>query len=1049
MYYETAIGGGTSAPAINNGEIRLYQNSSGTGGGTITISAVEGLELVSVEIGSSMATSIAYTLNGSTDKSETESLAADGTFLVSDINAQSITFYCMGTESSSRLYVNYLKATYKPIVSTQVIKPVLSPEDGTTFTESLTVTASCATAGATIYYTTNGDTPTTGSDVFPTNGLPITETTTIKAMAANGKLENSEVVTATYEKKVMQGVADELTADDFTATSNSYKDFDNVAKPSGAVYAGNSATSYGAIQLRSDKNSAGVVTTQSGGQRVASVEVEWNSSTGSSRVLSIYGSTTAYAAASDLYGTSQGELLGELKKGETTLTIEGNYPYIGLRSKSGAMYLDKVTIVWETEGEATQVSAPKFEPASGTIFTESLTVTASCDTEGATIYYTTNGDTPTTESEELTADGVTINETTTIKAMAAMADGSLDPSTVVEATYTKVVPIANLAELKKQELGEYTVRLNNAVVTYAEARKAYIQDETAGLYIYGDNTLKAGTSLNGIVTAELDLYNGLYELKVYGGEFDNVDVTEGVEIPVTTVTLEELATNFAQYESMRVKVENATVNSAFANQNGKIEQNGTTMVLRAANGNIQVNAQAVVDIVGYPGMYNTTQQLNVITQEDITELQGGKVTATLSFAQEAYSVNLDESITIAAATNSTSAIKYTSGNPAIATVDETTGKVTGVSAGSTTITASVEENEEYTSATASYTITVIDPSTQPEAMAIVAEKEGEYYAMTTNMNSSRNKFIGSVVSVINGKVVDMTGNNNMRWYVNEDEATIQSAVDSRYVVFTDATETNVSLQENKKSWVIVDGKWATSSDGTRSLQFNKSDYDYFGSYMTELPIEFMPIVNGYIREGLVANDYYGTICLPYAVAAEDFAGAEFFSIAGKKVGEDGQPTALVLEEVTELEAGVPYIFSATSEKLVAAYSGEAAETAGSANGLVGSFEGMDVATGMYLINDENKVQQCGTGCSISTNRAYINMELVPVYTEAAGANVRMLWFDGVETGIDGVTAEDGDQLVDVYTVGGVKVREQVRAAEATQGLQGGIYIVNGKKVAVK
>ena len=528
-----------------------------------------------------------------------------------------------------------------------------------------------------------------------------------------------------------------------------------------------------------------------------------------------------------------------------------------------------------------------------------------------------------------------------------------------------------------------------------------------------------------------------------------LNVTEGVEIPVTTVTLEELATNFAQYESMRVKVENATVNSAFANQNGEIEQNGTTMVLRAANGNIQVNAQAVVDIVGYPGMYNTTQQLNVITQEDITELQGGKVTATLSFAQEAYSVNLDESITIAAATNSTSAIKYTSGNPAIATVDETTGKVTGVSAGSTTITASVEENEEYTSATASYTITVIDPSTQPEAMAIVAEKEGEYYAMTTNMNSSRNKFIGSVVSVINGKVVDMTGNNNMRWYVNEDEATIQSAVDSRYVVFTDATETNVSLQENKKSWVIVDGKWATSSDGTRSLQFNKSDYDYFGSYMTELPIEFMPIVNGYIREGLVANDYYGTICLPYAVAAEDFAGAEFFSIAGKKVGEDGQPTALVLEEVTELEAGVPYIFSATSEKLVAAYSGEAAETAGSANGLVGSFEGMDVATGMYLINDENKVQQCGTGCSISTNRAYINMELVPVYTEAAGANVRMLWFDGVETGIDGVTAEDGDQLVDVYTVGGVKVREQVRAAEATQGLQGGIYIVNGKKVAVK
>ena len=56
---------------------------------------------------------------------------------------------------------------------------------------------------------------------------------------------------------------------------------------------------------------------------------------------------------------------------------------------------------------------------------------------------------------------------------------------------------------------------------------------------------------------------------------------------------------------------------------------------------------------------------------------------------------------------------------------------------------------------------------------------------------------------------------------------------------------------------------------------------------------------------------------------------------------------------------------------------------------------------------------------------------------------------GCTSGSKYVIEGSGDQLVDVYTVGGVKVREQVRAAEATQGLQGGIYIVNGKKVAVK
>ena len=74
--YATAKGGGTSNPAINNDEIRLYQNASGNGGGSITISVIDGFELVSAEIGSSMSTSIAYTINESVEKSKTESLNA-------------------------------------------------------------------------------------------------------------------------------------------------------------------------------------------------------------------------------------------------------------------------------------------------------------------------------------------------------------------------------------------------------------------------------------------------------------------------------------------------------------------------------------------------------------------------------------------------------------------------------------------------------------------------------------------------------------------------------------------------------------------------------------------------------------------------------------------------------------------------------------------------------------------------------------------------------------------------------------------------------------
>ena len=112
--YFCAKGNSSTAPAIYNDEIRLYQNSDGIGGGTITIKSVDGCVLTSVTIGSSMETSIAYTINSETTKSTTTSLVANDKSIVnlSDKTATSITFYCMGTTSKTRLYVNYLSVTY-------------------------------------------------------------------------------------------------------------------------------------------------------------------------------------------------------------------------------------------------------------------------------------------------------------------------------------------------------------------------------------------------------------------------------------------------------------------------------------------------------------------------------------------------------------------------------------------------------------------------------------------------------------------------------------------------------------------------------------------------------------------------------------------------------------------------------------------------------------------------------------------------------------------------------------------------------------------------
>lgn len=854
-----------------------------------------------------------------------------------------------------------------------------------------------------------------------------------------------------------QEVSDELTASDFMATGTGYTDFSGVTKGSGAVYAGQSAKSTnGGIQLRSKNNNSGIVVTSPGGTRVKSVTVEWESGNTTGHKLDVYGKTSAYTAATDLYsGGDPGTQVGSITVDDATpLTITGDYNYVGVRSNNGALYISKLTITWET-GDATSVLAPVFSPADGTGFAESLTVTASCATDGATIHYTDDGTEPSESSEAFPEGGVTLTQTTTLKAI-AVKEG-LTSSDVVSATYTKIEPYASLKDLKENANHTDTekdfVTLTDAVVTYAESNKAYIQDETAGLYVYGSNNLKAGTKLNGTVSAKLTLYNGLYEFNVGGGEFDGVQVTEGAEIPVKDLTVAELNQNFNQYESMRVKVSGATVTTPFASRNGQIEQDGETIALRAASEDITADAQAVVDVTGYPGLFNSDKQLNVMTQEDIVVQTVGKTQATLAFEQDTYTVNINETVTVKATTNSTAPVTYSSGDDGTATVDEQSGLVqAGATAGTVTITATVLENEQFTGATATCTVRVIDPNTAPELMALVSEKDGVYYAMLTTNDHSNGHLDAEVATIFNGKVVTER-TDVCSWEIDESAGHIR-AVNGEYVAHGSGN-TELKIQPASFEWTYADGMWqCTVGSNQRAIGLNHTDDSYyFGAYLTnEIATTYpapvaMPVAEGYHRDVVSGN--YGTICLPCAVAADGMSGAEFFKIAGK-VMQDGAPQSIVLEPVETLEAGVPYVFSANADKLIAVYDGAAEPEPKPANGLIGSFEAKDdVSEGMYLLTSDNVVKKVGSaGGSISGNMAYFDLDAMSEYSEPISGNQRVISLEGA-TGIGGVEADGGNATVDVYTVGGVKVKGQVPASEAVKGLAKGVYIVNTKKTVVK
>ena len=77
-----------------------------------------------------------------------------------------------------------------------VAAPVIS---GTTpFAESTSATISCATAGASIYYTIDGSTPTSASTAY-SEALTITDTTTVKAVAVKDGVSSS-VTTKVFTK---------------------------------------------------------------------------------------------------------------------------------------------------------------------------------------------------------------------------------------------------------------------------------------------------------------------------------------------------------------------------------------------------------------------------------------------------------------------------------------------------------------------------------------------------------------------------------------------------------------------------------------------------------------------------------------------------------------------------------------------------------------------------------------------------------------------------------------------------------------------------------
>lgn len=136
---------------------------------------------------------------------------------------------------------------------------------------------------------------------------------------------------------------------------------------------------------------------------------------------------TAAPNADYQFGSWYGEITG-CEKSDRVLTVPMTLPRI-------------VGVSFTYNPEISEVAAPVIAPADGTSFSaDSQTVTITCATDGAQIYYTVNGLKPRVRSADLYSAPFMITETKTIKAMSIYerSDGVVLTNGIVTATITKV-----------------------------------------------------------------------------------------------------------------------------------------------------------------------------------------------------------------------------------------------------------------------------------------------------------------------------------------------------------------------------------------------------------------------------------------------------------------------------------------------------------------------------------------------------------------------------------------------------------------------------------
>lgn len=343
-----------------------------------------------------------------------------------------------------------------------------------------------------------------------------------------------------------------------------------------------------------------------------------------------YGSTTTWLYCTD---ANNGLRVGNTTDSQDhrTFSIKDSYifnnsrnRYLGIYSNSDWRSYTSINTnitgqtfaFYKKGGTPSTVATPTFTPAGGTYAT-AQNVTISCATEGASIYYTLDGTTPTDASTRYTS-AITVSETTTVKAIAYVGN---EASNVATATYTILTPLTTMDEIfdaateADSDATDILVTFDNWVISGVKSSNAYLTDNDGkGLIIYtSSHGFEVGDILSGTAACKVQLYNGSAELTNLTATTSGLTVTEGGSVIAQEVSIADLS----------------GVNTGAVIKVNNVQYNGTNLV--DENSNIIKPYNAVdynptftnglkYNVTGVYIQFNTTKEIAPRSADDIEEI---------------------------------------------------------------------------------------------------------------------------------------------------------------------------------------------------------------------------------------------------------------------------------------------------------------------------------------------------------------------------------------------------------------------------------------------